>query len=307
MTPTGFRSSISTRALQAPDPPNEVVGRVLNALRAERIADAVGLIHQLPKDAPLEQAWKDYLEARILIEQGDFVRAKTMAQQAASTSLRLGLSDPENPPALRLAAAALELEGAALRRQDQPVEASRIHLAALALRRDYGIPDEQGESAMSLASCAESTGDLAAAERWYRCAGNFEVADAGQARRKSSALIRLSTLLTKLSRHEEAMEAAQSAQKLMNEYMPGDVATISAGLHTAQATIRHAEKLLGEDSDRVCSLLDNTSILLRTTREDLSGFGLEADRDLAWCDEQFDFVERLRQTIRTAPNTEDRA
>ena len=297
MTPTGFRSSISTRALQAPDPPNEVVGRVLNALRAERVADAVGLIHQLPKDAPLEQAWKDYLEARILIEQGDFVRAKTMAQQAASTSLRLGLSDPENPPALRLAAAALELEGAALRRQDQPVEASRIHLAALAIRRDYGIPDEQGESAMSLGSCAEWAGDLAAAERWYRCAGNLHVAETDQARKKSSALIRLSSLLTKLSRHEEAIDAARSSQMLLHEYMPGELDTISAGLHTAQAMIRLAENQFVEDADSAYALLLETTRLLQRTREDLSGFGPAADVDLAWCEEQLVFLGMLRQTI----------
>jgi hypothetical protein len=150
---------------------------------------------------------------------------------------------------------------------------------------------------MSLGACAEWTGDWAAAEHWYRSASNLDVAVAERTRKKSYALIRLSHVLTRLSRHEEAVDAARSAQNLLSEQWPGNVETISAGLHTTQAMIGHGEKLLGENPDSARSLLDEISLLLRTAREDLSGFGPAAELELAWCDEQLDFVERLGQAI----------
>ncbi len=297
MNPVGFHSSSLSRTLQTPDPPNNAAARVLNALRTGRIADAIKWLGELPEDAPLEQVWKKYLEARILLEQCDFPGARGMARQAASAALRLGFSDPQEPTLVRLAAAALELQGTALRRQDLPVEACRIHRTALELRREHGTPAEQCECAMSLGSCAQWSGDVAAAERWYRLASKLQPADANHARQKSCALIRLSALLTQLSRHEEAVNAAENAQNTLVENLPGDIATVCASLHLAHALIGHAEMLLARTSERARPLLDEVLQMLLSTRENLHGFGPVGKEELNWCDEQLDFVDRLRQSL----------
>lgn len=297
MNAVGLHSLSSTRALQTPDPPNKATMRVLNALRIGCVADAIKWLRELTDEVSLAPPWKDYLEARVLLEQGDFVRAKAMAQRAASAALHLGLSNPQHPVLIRLAAAALELEGAALRRQDLPLAAHRVHLAALDLRREHGTSIEQCESALSLGSCAQWTGDAAAAEHWYRLASNLEVADGHHAQQKSHALIRLSGLMTQLSRHEEAITAAKQAQNTLIENLPGDVDTVCAGLHLAQAKISHAATLLTENPDLAKSLLEEVSQALKVTRDDLQGFGPTVNEELVWCDEQIDFTDMLRQTI----------
>jgi tetratricopeptide (TPR) repeat protein len=297
MNPIGFYSSGSTRAPQTPDPPNSATARLLNALRIGRVAGVAKWLDELSINSPYEQAWKDYLRARILLEQCDFAGAKALAQRAASGALRMGLVDPPDATPLRLSAAALELEGTALRRQDQAMEAHRIHSAAFALRREHGTDAEQSESAICLGSCAQWLGDIASAERWYRFASNLEAADANQARQQSCALIRLSALLTKLSRHEEAVEAARRAHRVLSDHSPGDILTICASLHLAQCMIGHAEALLVEKADLAKSLLEEASQMLRCTRENLQAFGFTFNEELNWCDQQLDFADRLRQSL----------
>jgi hypothetical protein len=189
------------------------------------------------------------------------------------------------------------LEGVALRHQDMPVEGKRIHLSALALRFEHGTPAEQSESATSLGSCAQWTGDMVDAERWYRLASSLEATDTNEARQKSYAVIRLSTLLTQLGRHEEAVDAAKRAQNILSDHLPGDIATVCAGLHSAQATIGHAESRFTEDPHLARSLLDEVLPILLRTRENLQGFGPAANEALNWCDEQIDFATRLGQAI----------
>jgi tetratricopeptide (TPR) repeat protein len=297
MNSIGSYSSGSTRALQTPDPPNNAAARISNALKVGRVADAAKWLDELLVNSPIEHVWKDYLRACIMLEQCDFAGAKLLAQRAASAALRLGVTDPQDPTLLRLSATALELEGIALRRQDQAVEAHRIHLAAFALRREHGTPCEQSESAISLGSCAQWIGDVAAAERWYRIASNLEAADANQARQQSCALIRLSALLTKLSRHEEAVEASRRAHRDLCNHAPGDMLTICASLHLAQCMIGHAESLLVDKADLAKSLLEEASQTLRCARENLQGFGFTVNEELNWCDEQLDFADRLRQSL----------
>lgn len=297
MRPGGCHSSSLTRAWETPDPPNQATLRALNALRAGRFAEAGKWALQIPVGSPFEQAWRFYADVRILLEQGDFASAMAMAQRSASAALLVGLSDPPDVAALRLSAAALELKGAAHRRQDQPVEAGRIHLAALALRREHGTPAEQCESAASLGFCAQWSGDVAAAERWYQAAANFAGESAAGVRQKSWAQIQLSGLLSRLSRHEEAVEAARCAQHVLSEHLPGEMVTIAVGLHLAQAIIAYAETLLGENSDRARSLLADISPMLLTTRENLLAFGPDIQEELAWCDQLLDFTERLRLTL----------
>lgn len=299
MTHDSSRALNLTRTLLAPAPSNDVAGRALNALRAGRVTDAEKLTHLLPTVAPLDPAWKQYIEARIALEQGEFAAAKEISSKAASLAMRLGLSDPEDRTAIRLSGAAMELAGVALRRQDQPVEAGRLHRAAFALRRDYGTPDEQSESALSLGLCAEWSTDLCAAEHWYRRSLVVDAVEKEQAQRKSSALIRLSTLLSRLSRHDEALDAAGNAAGLLRECCPGDIAAISAGLYVTLATIRRSEDLVAENADAARSYLDETSHRLTPIREDLLAFGQLAHLELAWCDEQAQFVETLRLAIET--------
>ncbi len=289
----------SIRALENPDSPGDTIRRVLTLLRTGKHADAVGMISQLGAETPLDRVWKDYLEARLLAEQGNFLSAKKTAQRSASIALSVGPDQANKAATVRVAAAALELEGLCLRRADQPEAARRVHLVAYSLRNEHGTEAEQCESATGVGLCAESLGKNVEAQMWLQRAASVPCTNAATAKKKSFALFRLSTLFTSLSRHEEAVQAAQTAQNTLADFLPDDLSTISAFLQITQARLRQIEKLVSENSERAGCHMDEVFTQLGSTREELSAFGSSADADLAWCDEQLHFLDRLRYALMT--------
>src|SRR5262245_38867532 len=100
--PVGLQAQLARRSLPYPPPPTEAIRRVYGALRADKTADARRYAEQLPRATAFEQAWNAYIHGLILVEEGDRSDAKDMARHAASAALTLGLSQPQNPEALRL-------------------------------------------------------------------------------------------------------------------------------------------------------------------------------------------------------------
>jgi len=304
----GFHSHARARlVVYPPDPPNAIARRVIGALRAERLADAIRYARELPCDTSVEQAWSGYLESRIHLENGDYAAARTAALKSASAALTLAFDDRNDSTRLRLASAALETQGTALRRQDQYGEATRIHRAAFELRRSDGISEEQVDSALSLAACSEWLGDAVGAETWYQAAIGMNLGEADSALLKAWAMIRFSTWLTMKCRHSEAVALADGAQQLLHQFMPGELATTSAGLSAVDALINHAEALHVEAPEDALTLIHKASKLLETMNDELSAFGASAEADLVWCKEKLEFLRRLRQSLEETTTAEKHA
>lgn len=298
-SPAGFHARVAGRLVPFPPAPCDAARDVMRALRSSRPSDARRYTHRLPRETKGQLAWCWYLESRILIEDGAYSAAVDAARRAASESMSLGLREPVDRNALQLAGAAFEAHGFALRRQDRCTEASRMHSAALELRRQYATPAEQLESVLSLAACAEWNNDERAAERWLRIAIGFNDIEPNVVLLKASSLIRYSCFLTNSARHAEAIAVSRRAQTLLDEHMPGELASAAAGITAANALIRLVEFNLQEDPDAALHSLKTAAQYVTCLRETLSGFGTAARGELAWCDEQFELLEQLRQVLDT--------
>jgi tetratricopeptide (TPR) repeat protein len=285
-------------------PTAESAVRAVAALRDGRLADAekhIAAIEELPA---VNRAWKHYLRGRLACARGEFDSAETPLRQAAAIALESGLSRQRgadttaevvvDAPAARLAAAAFESIGFALRRQDRPAESYRDHWIALHLREEHGSTDEQWESAVSLGLAADFARDAARAEKWYRTALGFgDRATQARTEKLAIAWTHLGGLLTHAGRHEEAVAAARAARDLWRTHDAGSLEAARSDVGLAHALIRWGESLCTTDAAHACEFMGEGLSLLAVADESLAAFGPSAACDSARCGELVDFARRL--------------
>jgi len=286
-------------------PTAESAVRAIAALRDGRLADAEKHIAVIEELSAIHRAWKHFLQGRLACARGLFDSAETPLRQAAAISLESGLSRQRggadsaeagvvDAQAVRLAAAAFESIGFALRRQDRPAESYRDHWIALRLREEHGSTDEQWESAVSLGLAADLARDAARAEKWYRIALGFgDRATQARAEKLAIAWTHLGGLLIHAGRHEEAVAAARAARDLWRTHDAGSLDAARSDVGLAHALIRWGESLCTNDVAQACEFVGEGLSLLAVANESLAAFGPPAACDSARCGELVDFARRL--------------
>jgi len=285
--------------------------RAVAALRDGRLADAEKHIAAIEESSAIDRAWKRYLEGRLMSARGGFESAEAPLRQAAALAVELGLSLPHdagerngdacegtlNAGAFRLAAAAYEALGLALRRQDRPAEAYSAHLIAGRLREEHGTFEEQWESAISLGLSAELARDAQKSEMWFRKAlAIAERTTEKPAEKGAIAWTHLSALLADSARYEEAVAAARAARDLWLKHDSGALEAVRADVHLAHTLIRLCEALVGTGASQAGDAARKAISLLEPAGEALSAFGPRAADDSARCNELVDFAHRLLAT-----------
>lgn len=272
----------------------------LKAMGESRWSDAAKHIAAIP-DSPLSAyAWKMYLDGWLAAERQDFHSAEAALLQAASAALVSGLGDEKRvaTDALRIAAAAMEKLGFVYRREERLDDAYRAHLAAYCLYVEHGSLDERWETAMNLAVDCTVARRNDEAHRWCRAA--IDLATYGSERpsaQQAQAWSRLSTVLTSLGRHDDAVAAARTARDFWRKHDLAAVTAARADVYLAGALIKHAESIYDSDVTHTRKLLDEALAFLATAADELPPFGLETVADIRRCAEQTDFAQRLLASL----------
>jgi tetratricopeptide (TPR) repeat protein len=286
-------------------PTAESAVRAVAAMRDGRLADAEKHIAAIEELSAVHRAWKHFLRGRLACARGEFDSAEAPLRQAAAIALASGLSPQSvgadtaaegvvDAQAVRLAAAAFESIGFALRRQDRPAESYRDHWIALRLREEHGSTDEQWESAVSLGLAADLARDVVRAEKWYRAALTLaERAAEAPAEKCAITWTHLGGLLIHAGRHEEAVAAARSARDLWRAHDAGSLDAARSDVGLAHALIRSGESLCTTDAGHACEFVAEGLSLLAVADESLAAFGPPAACDSARCGELVDFARRL--------------
>ena len=281
-------------------PRHERALRAFKALDEKRTEDARTNADAVPESPLVEYAWKLLLRGLICLEQPDFARAGPTLLQGVSAALVAGLgTEPEpDPEALRLAALVLEKIGGMYRRQEQPGNAYRAHLAAYYLRREYGSLEELWETAVSLGIDADLARRYEDAEKWHRLAIELGASASDEPQRKQAiAWANLASSFTNRGRHVEAVDAAGNARECWRSHDIGDIETARAEMHFGYALLKLGESLHTGNEEPAKRVLEQAVDRLDSARESLIPFGPTAAVDARWCLDQGDFARRLHASL----------
>ena len=136
------------------------------------------------------------------------------------------------------------------------------------------------------------------AQRWCRAAIDLatHVSDRPSAE-QAQAWSRLSTVLTSLGRHDDAVAAARTARDFWRKHDLPAVTAARADLNLAQALMKNGESVYEIDAAAARRLLDEALTFLATAAEELPPFGPEAAVDVRQCADQTDFARRLLASL----------
>ncbi|MBU0716713.1 MAG: hypothetical protein KJ749_00560 [Planctomycetes bacterium] len=209
-----------------------------------------------------------------------------------------GEKSPTDSYLARLTSRALDQLGLVYRRWDQPEDAYRWHLQAFLLRSEHGSHEEMWESAMSLGTDADISGWHDNALAWHRRAINAATMASEESESKqATAWTNLATSLSRISRHDEAVEAARTARNCWHRHDLGAVTAAKADARLGSVLLKQAEALHETAPNRARAALEEAAGLLNYTADALEAFGPQNTPDIRWCREQIDFAERLGRSI----------
>jgi hypothetical protein len=299
-------------------PLGESAVQAIKALDDGRLRDAEEHIDAAEDDTPLDGLWRQFLRALAAAKRGDFAVALPLLRAVAAEAptmthgLKPARSSADSTPGacldrdiLRLAARALEHVGRIYHRQDRPQGCYDAHRDAYDIRNKHGSFEEVWESAGSLGMAADLGGRHADGQAWYRIAAEAGAkANEDAESKQASAWSNLSASLIESGLHDQAVDAARTAQHWWHKHDIGDVAAARADMNLGNALLKLGESLHDRDPARAKAILEEAIEWLGSSREALLAFGHEGPpfsrstyADARWCDEQADFARRLRNTL----------
>jgi hypothetical protein len=270
--------------------------RARRALAEHRLQDAGDALRRFTPQVPLDRAWAALLRAELAVARRALEEAERNAWEAGIWAAAALQAEPADAGATaqRLWAFTLETIGRVLRRRDRIADALAVHEQAYAAAGRASAVDQQCESAVSLALCAEHADQSATAIEWSETALRHATA-LGEAAHPRTAEIH-----THLARrhagdgnHAAALAAAQRALALRLQTDPTSIAAARARLLVGEMLLSEGMSLLEAGTPDAQAALSLAAGRLGEAHEELAAFGSPARFDALWCRDQMDTARRL--------------
>ncbi|MFQ5462856.1 MAG: tetratricopeptide repeat protein [Phycisphaerae bacterium] len=274
--------------------------RILEALQCEDASEAARRLSAWQPEAPLDRAWRLTLSGEIALLRKELMAAAVRLCQAF-TQARILAADPmeqDVATADRLAARALLQLGRAYRRQDRVDDARRAHRAAYEGIRRFGSAEESWLIQRELALDARIAHDFEAAIEHIDQALAF-VSQCVEPASQKRAVCLTEWVYIRLGqeRWEQAVAKAREAMIAWEEHDRSSDGVPRAEALLGTTHLRRGQSLIEKDRQRAGSALDAAIQTMMHAREALEAFGADQDPDIALCNEQIDFAQRLRASL----------
>lgn len=277
--------------------------RAVKAIDEKRFDDAAKHISAIPDDSIVTQAWKSYLSGCLAWAQHDICAAEvslTNCVQTLSSKTPNG-RDSTGHDVMRLIAAAHELYGSVLRRQDRPEESLKHHQKAYQLRQDFGSPEERFESATSMGITHRILRQQNEARSWFeRSKQHAESCATGHRALVASALSNLATVY-EATQPQDALNAAIEAQAIWYDYDPTSSEALLADVAVGNRLLGLGQSLLESIDPHAGTTLAEAVHTLTKCQIALNACGPAQHETALLVAERLDFAKRLASSLIAEP------
>ena len=282
-------------------PTDEPAAQAWQLLSRGRLLPADRVIATLPDTEPADRAWRALLLARRAWHDRQSQEAMDLLRSASAWALEAcgaATVDADPAPPARLAALCLQEMGAVCVRTDEPNRAEHVLQAAHALRCQRGTASERWQTALHLALCAQLQNRPDDACVWLqRSVAHAEAIDPPWLPALATSQDRLSSVLVRLQRFDEAVSAARLARRTWDAHDPGSLAVPRADLQLAWVLLQQAEAAFDAAPETAGLAVADARELLADADQGLRAFGVAGRADLPRCEELREFAERLQQAL----------